>query len=225
MESNSPVTSLKGLGSFQGVHVLGAGEAPGFASSPCPGCWAVAGLALRSSSPPPQSFHPAPHPSSSLSGGQGASPLACGAPFAAGLSPGWPVSAYAWPGQTHLANETTLINSGRVKVASRPKPSLPLQTHASQSFSVQVGGCPALPTRDVPELPRLLSPTRVSPLPGCRPQERGAGVVRRARYRQNKPSREHLCRAPRHQPRFSLFLIPACFLICPTSSRGKLLRG
>lgn len=47
------------------------------------------------------------------------------APFAAGLSPGWPGSAYAWPGQTHLANETTLINSERVKVASLPKPSLP----------------------------------------------------------------------------------------------------
>lgn len=133
-------------------------------------------------------------------------PRLCRAPFAAGLSPGRPGSAYAWPGQTHLANETTLINSGRVKVASLPKPSLPPSPRARLPSSVPgVGGhahMSSTPPRDVPEPPTA---PFYHPCPAAlRLRNPGRGGLRRARYRPHKPIQEHLRGASRQQPRFSL---------------------
>lgn len=134
------------------------------------------------------------------------------APFAAGLSPGWPGSAYAWPGQTHLANETTLINSERVKVASLPKPSLPPSPRARlPSLLRSWGDVRRSPTRGMSP-----SPPRDRPCPAAlSPPSPGKG----ARYRPHRRCQQHLHR--HHQPRFSLFLKAPCFLIFPPHPRGK----
>lgn len=165
MESNRAATAPQAQ--FEGCLSSGRGESP---QSPrlCPAeavgcpqprsrCWALTGPDIPGGRRLPVLSTLLPvSPAHLLEVRALSSPFR--APFAAGLSPGWPGSAYAWPGQTHLANETTLINSGRVKVASLPKPSLPPLPCARLPSSVPGGTSGAPHPRDEPESPRPRPP-------------------------------------------------------------------